>query len=100
MMRIKRVRIGSAAKVIGLLFALIGLIFGEVAALLATRLQINLPHLTDEIMGIPMHSALGLASLVVIPLVYGILGVILGMLLAIMYNLTAGWFGGIEIEYE
>lgn len=100
MMRIKRVRIGSAAKVSGLLCALIGLIFGEITALLATRLQINLPHLTDEIMGIPMHSALGLASLVVIPLVYGILGVILGMLLAIMYNLTAGWLGGIEIEYE
>lgn len=100
MMRIKRIRIGSAAKVIGFLFFLIGLLFGEIAALLATRLQINLPHLSDEIMGIPLHSVLGLASLLVIPLVYGLLGVIMGALLAIMYNLTAGWFGGIEIEYE
>lgn len=100
MMRIKRIRIGSAAKVIGFLFLLIGLLFGEIAALLATRFQINLPHLSDEIMGIPLHSALGLASLLVIPLVYGLLGVLLGALLAIMYNLTAGWFGGIEIEYE
>lgn len=100
MMRIKRIRISSAAKVIGFLFFLIGLLFGEIAALLAARFQINLPHLSDEIMGIPMHSALGLASLLVIPLVYGLLGVLLGALLAIMYNLTAGWFGGIEIEYE
>lgn len=99
-MRIKRIRIGSAAKVIGFLFFLNGLLFGEIAAFLAARFQINLPHLSDEIMGIPMHSALGLASLLVIPLVYGLLGVLLGALLAIMYNLTAGWFGGIEIEYE
>lgn len=100
MMRIKRIRIASAAKVIGFLFVLIGLIFGEIAAFLATRFQMNLPHLNTEIMGMPMHSALGLASLLVIPLAYGLLGVLLGALLAIMYNLTAGWFGGIEIEYE
>ncbi len=100
MMRIKRIRIGSAAKVVGFLFVLIGLIFGEITALLATRLPINLPQLSDEIIGIPLHSALGLASLLVIPLVYGLLGVLLGALLAIMYNLTAGWFGGVEIEYE
>jgi len=100
MMRIKRIRIGPAARVVGFLFALIGLIFGEVAAFLATRLQIDLPHLSDEIMGIPLHAALGLASLLVIPLIYGLLGLLLGALLAMMYNLTAGWFGGIEIEYE
>ena len=100
MMRIKRIRIGPAAKVVGFIFALIGLIFGEVAAFLATRLQIDLSHLSDEIMGIPLRAALGLASLFVIPLIYGLFGLLLGALLAIMYNLTAGWFGGIEIEYE
>lgn len=100
MMRIKRIRIGSMAKVVGILAALMGLIFGEIAAFLATQFQLNIPYLSDEIMGLPFHSALGLASLVAIPLFYGILGVIFGTLIAIMYNLAAGWFGGIEIEYE
>ena len=100
MMRIKRIRIGSTAKVMGILAALMGLLFGEIAALLATQFQMNIPHLPDEMMGLPLHSALGLASLLAIPLLYGILGMIFGALIAIMYNLAAGWFGGIEIEYE
>jgi hypothetical protein len=100
MMRIKRIRIGSTAKVIGLLAALMGLIFGEITALLSSQFQLNIPHLSDEILGLPLHSALGLASLVAIPLIYGLLGLIFGALIAIMYNLAAGWFGGIEIEYE
>ena len=100
MMRIKRIRIGTMAKAVGILAALMGLIFGEIAAFLATQFQLNIPHLSDEIMGLPLHSAFGLAGLVAIPLLYGILGLIFGTLIAIMYNLAAGWFGGIEIEYE
>lgn len=100
MMRIKRIRIFSAAKVLGFICMIIGLIFGEVTAFLSSQFQVNIPQLSDEIMGIPMHSALGLASLIVIPLAYGFLGLITGALLAVIYNLTAGWFGGIEIEYD
>lgn len=100
MMRIKRIRIFSAAKVLGFIYAIIGLIFGEITALLSSQFQLNMPHLSDEIMGVPLHSALGLASLIVIPIVYGLLGVVSGALLAMIYNLTAGWFGGIEIEYQ
>ncbi|MEZ4737561.1 MAG: hypothetical protein R3E79_61580 [Caldilineaceae bacterium] len=100
MMRIKRIRIFSAAKAFGFLYAIIGLIFGEIAALLSSQFQLNVPHLSDEIMGIPLHSALGLVSLIVLPLIYGVIGLLSGALLAIIYNLTAGWFGGIEIEYE
>jgi len=100
MMRIKRIRIFSAAKALGFLYAIIGLIFGEITALLSSQFQLNIPHLSDEIMGIPLHSALGLASLIVLPLVYGVIGLISGALLATIYNLTAGWFGGLEIEYE
>jgi len=100
MMRIKRIRIGSAARVVGFFFAVIGLIFGEVTAFLSSQLHINLPQLSDEIMGLPLHAVLGLASLVVSPLLYGLIGLFFGALLAMIYNLSAGWFGGIEVEYE
>ena len=100
MMRIKRIRIGSAAKVVGFLFLIIGLIFGEITVLLSSRLQINLPQLSNEIMGLPSQAALGLAGLVIIPLAYGLFGLLLGALIAVIYNLSAGWLGGLEIEYE
>ncbi|MEZ4867459.1 MAG: hypothetical protein R3C14_39400 [Caldilineaceae bacterium] len=100
MMRIKRIRIFSAAKVVGFLYAIAGLVFGEVTAFLSSQLQLNMPRLSDELFGYPMHSVLGLASLIVIPLLYGLIGLISGALFAIIYNLAAGWFGGIEIEYQ
>lgn len=100
MMRIKRIRIRSAAKVVGFLFLIVGLIFGEITVLLSSRLQINLPQLSNEIMGLPSQAALGLAGLVIIPLIYGLIGWLLGALIAIIYNLSAGWLGGLEIEYE
>jgi hypothetical protein len=34
------------------------------------------------------------------PVLYGIVGFIIGALAALVYNLVAGWIGGIEIELE
>ena len=34
------------------------------------------------------------------PLLYGILGVVFGALIAWFYNLVAGWTGGIEMELD
>ena len=50
--------------------------------------------------GLPLPSVVGLASLVVLPLLYWLVGFVLGAILAMLYNITAGWFGGVEIEYE
>ena len=40
----------------------------------------------------------GVGAVVFIPLVYGTLGFIGGLIAALVYNLTAGVVGGVEIE--
>lgn len=40
----------------------------------------------------------GIGALIVAPLIYGVLGFIVGILQAVVYNIIAGMSGGIEIE--
>ena len=34
------------------------------------------------------------------PVLYGVMGFIFGVLMAVVYNLVARWIGGIEVEVE
>jgi hypothetical protein len=42
----------------------------------------------------------GLVMCVVLPIVYAVLGGLVGMLMAAIYNLVARWTGGIEVDVE
>jgi len=42
----------------------------------------------------------GAAAIIILPIMYGIFGFIGGAIGAWIYNLVAGWIGGIEIELE
>jgi hypothetical protein len=35
-----------------------------------------------------------------IPIIYGVMGFVFGIIMAAIYNLIAGWIGGIEVEVE
>ena len=41
-----------------------------------------------------------LVMVIVMPLVYIVVGFIGGIIGAFIYNIVAGWIGGIEIDYE
>jgi hypothetical protein len=43
-------------------------------------------------------AGLGFASIIVFPVLYGIIGAIGGGLTALIYNLAAGWVGGLEVD--
>jgi hypothetical protein len=42
----------------------------------------------------------GIAALIILPILYGVLGFIAGAISAALYNLIAGIVGGIEIDVE
>ena len=100
MMRIRRIRLFSAAKIVGFLYAIMGFLSGVALINTLPLLLSSNPQLPGEVWGQPTAVVVGLGSLVVLPLVYWILGAIIGLLMALIYNLAAGWFGGLEIEYE
>ena len=82
--RVRRFGVGQTAKVFGILYALIGLVAAPiflVAALLA-----------------PGEVGFGVGFAVLLPLCYGLLGFVTTAIGCFVYNLVAGWVGGIEIE--
>jgi hypothetical protein len=83
----------SVAKVAGVLYALIGLIFGAVVALAA--LAGAFAGADDA--GI-VGSIMGVGAIVVLPLFYGCMGFVTTLIGAWLYNLVAGMIGGIRFE--
>ena len=47
-----------------------------------------------------MAGVMGIAALIFLPIMYGVIGFIAGAIGGAMYNLVAGVVGGIEIEVE
>ena len=94
MRTIKSVGVLSCAKISGMLYGCLGLLvipfvmLGGLASLLA---------------GQPKQAFGGIVFLIlaiVAPFFYGALGFLFGALAAWLYNLLAGWIGGIQIEIE
>ena len=84
--RIRRFGVGQTAKVFGVLYGIIGLIFVPVFALMATFA--------------PQESApgLGLGFAFAMPVFYAVIGFISAAIGCAIYNVVAGWIGGIEVE--
>jgi hypothetical protein len=91
---VKRIGPASAFRVGLVVYAFLGLILGVICALLAFA---GVPFL--RVAHLPLGGALvGLLALVLCPILYGLVGSIFAVIVALLYNLAAGWVGGLEIE--
>ncbi len=99
---LRRIGPGSALKVGAVLHAIIGLIVGLFASILAL---VGSP-LVNSATRCPLLGAhcpllgrgVGVAAIIIFPIVYAIVGGIVSALSALIYNLVAGWVGGIEVD--
>ena len=99
---VKRIGPVSALKIGAIMHGIAGLIVGLVASILtlvghplanaATRCPIMGEHC--PLMG----RGVGVAAIIVFPIAYAILGGIVAVLFALIYNLIAGWVGGLEVD--
>ena len=93
MKTIKNVNPFSIAKISGLITGSMGLIFGffftffSLFGMILSR---------DGFMARSM--IFGMGAVIFIPVLYGILGFLVGLLMGALYNILAKWVGGIEIE--
>lgn len=87
MAQIKRFSVGQSAKFMGVLYSLLGLIFLPLFLIVA-------------LVGPEGSVPFGAIFAVAIPVMYGVMGAISGLVGAAMYNLVAGWVGGIDVEIE
>jgi branched-subunit amino acid transport protein len=84
--RLRRFSIGQTAKVFGVLYALMGLVFAPFLILAAL--------IAPDIAGFGIGFAIGM------PILYGILGFVVTAIGCALYNWVAGMVGGIEVTLE
>jgi hypothetical protein len=94
-MVLKRVGVLSVGKIMGAIYAVIGLLAGGLLALFGI-LGASLGGSQGALPG----AGLGLAAIVLCPLIYGVLGFIGGLIVAALYNVLAGVMGGIELDLQ
>jgi len=93
MAALKRIGLASAFKIGLVSYAFLGLIAGVFCSLIALTGASFAPHAH-----MPFARAVGLAAVIVCPIVYGIIGGIAAVIGALIYNLASGWVGGVEVE--
>ncbi len=93
-MVLRRVVPISAGKVIGAISAILGLFLGVIMTL------VSLAGVAVHQDGGPQVPALflGAGAVIFLPLFYGVMGFFMGMLYAAIYNVVAGYVGGLEVE--
>lgn len=96
-MILKRIAPLSLAKVFGLIYALMGLLFGALVSLLALVGALSTAQSDgDEVIAF----VFGIGAILILPVFYGVLGAIGGFFIGLFYNLVARVAGGVEFEIE
>jgi hypothetical protein len=83
----------SVGKVLGLTYACLGLLIGGFVSLFALAAGGG-----PGGRGGPEAVVMGAGAVVMLPLIYGVIGFIGGLISAFIYNVIAGLAGGIEVE--
>ena len=85
---------------LALMYGIICVVLGVIVGLLLAVAFMAAPTISSET-GMPN---IGPLAIVVFPIVYAILffigGFLEGLILAALYNLVAGWIGGVEVQLE
>jgi hypothetical protein len=93
---IQRIHPGSLAKVLAVLYAILGVIGGVLFAAMGA-MGFGLGSIPGA-GGLGMGVGFGIAAIVIFPICYAVLGFVGGWVVASLYNWIARSFGGIVLE--
>jgi hypothetical protein len=94
-MIVRRVGPLSFAKITGVLYALMGLLFGAIFSLVSLA---GFAAASGQEGAAGM--LFGVGAIVILPIFYGVLGFLFSLIGAALYNLIAGWVGGVELDLQ
>ncbi len=93
MTKLKKIGVLSSSKLFAFLMAFTGLIAGILYSFGGAIYDV----LTT---GLNLGTALAFLALLGMPIIFAIPGFIAGAIGAFLYNVVAGWVGGLEIDFE
>ena len=98
--RIKRIAPLQAGKMLAVVYGCLGLIFLPFFAL-AGMLGAFAQHAqSDQAAPAALVGGIMLGMGIFLPIIYGVMGFVFGVIGATLYNLVARWIGGLELEVE
>jgi hypothetical protein len=92
MQEIKAVSVISFARIMGILYGIMGLLFLPMFLIMSAVSGFS--GQKDAAFG----AGIGLVFALIMPVIYGVMGFVMGALMAWIYNLVAGRWGGIELD--
>ena len=100
-MVLKSIGVLSAAKIVGLMYVVLGLIMGVLFAVIFSLIPASFdtaagPAEMPRFFG----PVFGVGAIVIMPIFYGVIGFVGGALAAVIYNAFAGMIGGLELRLE
>ncbi|MFH1499773.1 MAG: DUF3566 domain-containing protein [Verrucomicrobiota bacterium] len=110
-LQLKRIDPIAAGKVLGALYAALTLLlvpffllmgaFASLAAHSTVNMSVESsgPGLGPMLPGLGIFAGMGLFFALMIPVAYGVMGFVVGALLALVYNLICRWVGGLVLEF-
>ena len=96
-MVVRKVGVVSVAKILAALYAGMGLLIGGVFALISL---VSAGWMAGQDGPAWLGAVFGVGAVVLLPIFYGLLGLIGGAIMAALYNLFAGMVGGIELDLQ
>ena len=105
-MVIRRIGVWSAARLYAGISGTFGLIAGVFFALMATvggmagALSSDAGSHGAGLLAGGLGALFGVGAIILMPIFYGLLGLIGGSIVAALYNVFAGLFGGVEVEVQ
>jgi hypothetical protein len=97
-MVLKSVGVLSAAKIVGLMYAILGLIMGLLFAAVFT--MIPMADRTNSDIPAWFAPMFGTGAILIMPIFYGCMGFVGGAIAAVIYNALSGMMGGLELRLE
>jgi hypothetical protein len=94
MQTIKSIGVMSVAKIMGAVYAILGLLFAPLFLIAGLAGSLAGQHAN------PFGAIGGVIMAVFMPICYGVLGFVFGAIGAFLYNLMAKWIGGIQLEIQ
>jgi len=98
MQRVKSIGVLSFAKISGVCYGILGLLIAPFFLLMG--LISGFGGRSGGRVGPGLGPVFGVGLAILMPLIYGVMGFVLGAIGSFIYNAVASWLGGIEVDLE
>jgi hypothetical protein len=101
-MVLKKIGVISLARIVAIIYAFLGFVIGIFVAFVVSIGSIAGSRFSELSNGFSPLIGLvfGIGSIVIFPIIYGLLGFLMGLIASALYNWIVGFTGGIEFEME